>query len=460
MKKIYLLAFSIFAMGAMKAQTGLMGYGSQATTAAQNANPAMTGNVRFVLGGNASFELKNSFILGDNFVTVNNQKYLDLNKFANTLDSKNTLDMTSGFDVLHLGFKLGKNFWSAGYQVYQYANFTFSKDLVKLAAEGNAANPNFNFNQENCSFLAFGSLYLGFSRTMLDGKLKIGLRAKQLQGFGMLQTDRFNLSITTNPNSSPAYALVARSDIQLQGAGAAGILIDSTLKAKYTNGLTTELMNFGSGFGFDLGAEMQLTKKLLVSASAINLGGRIAWNNAFSRQLNVGGAGQFQFSGIVRDMNNDNQPSAQTEFDSIKALAKRQYDIKTTTTTGVATQVPTVIFLAATYQLTEKQAITALYRSHSYANQSQSLLGVKYQIAPWKWLQVMAGVTLPNNAPMAFGGGLVLSPGPIQLYIMADNISGAGAIDHAKHAQFQAGLAIRLSEKKTTTSTDMTPEKK
>lgn len=459
MKKIFLLAFSFFAVSAMNAQTGLMGYGSMATTAAQNANPAMTGEARFVLGGNASFELRNSFVLGDNFTTISGKTYFDLGKFANTLDTKNTLDLTSGLDLLHVGFKAGKNFWSAGYQMYQYANFSFSKDLVKLAAEGNASNSNLNFNQESFNMLAFGSLYLGFSRTMMDGKLKVGVRAKQLQGFAMLQTDRFNLNVTTNPNSFPAYAMVMRSDIQMQSAGAVGIVMDSTLSAKYASGYTSELTNFGNGFGFDLGAEMQVTKKLRVSASVINLGGSISWNNAFSRQLNVGGSGQFQFNGIVRDMNNDNQPSAQTELDSIKALAKKQYDIKSTATTGVSTQVPTVIFLAATYQLTEKQAITALYRSHSYANQSQSLLGVKYQIAPWKWLQVMAGVTIPSNSSMAFGGGLVFSPGPIQLYIMADNISGAMAIDQNKHAQFQAGLAIRLGEKKTSASSEAVPEK-
>jgi hypothetical protein len=459
MKKIFLLAFSLFAVSAMNAQTGLMGYGSMATTAAQSANPAMTGGARFVLGGNVGIEMKNSFILGDNFTTISGKKYLDLSKFANTLDTKNTLNLGIDADLFHLGFKIGKNFWSLGTQMYQYTGFSFSKDLVKLAAEGNASNPNISLNQESFNMLAFGSLYLGFSRTMLDGKLKIGVRAKQLQGLAMLQTDRFNLNIATNPNSSPAYEMTLRSDIQLQGAGVVGIALDSTLNAKYTSGYNSELTNFGKGFGFDLGAEMQVTKKLRVSASAINLGGNIAWNNAFSRQLNVGGSGQFQFSGIVRDLSGDN-PDVKKEVDSIRASAERQLDTKTTATTGVSTQVPTMIFLAATYQLTEKQSVTAIYRNHSYANQSHNVLGVKYQIAPWRSLQLMAGVTLPSNAPVGFGGGIVWSPGPLQLYVMADNISGAMAVDQNKHFQFQAGLAIRLKEKTASTTSAPAPEKK
>lgn len=459
MKKISLFALCFLSVGAMKAQTGLMGYGSLATTASQNANPALTGGAKFVLGGNVSVEAKNSFILGDNFVTIGSKKYLDLNKFANSLDTKNTLDQTLGADLLHLGFKTGKNFWSTGVQLYQYSNFGFSKDLIKLAAEGNATNPNLSLNQESFNLLAFSAVYIGFSRTMLDGKLKVGIRAKQLQGLAMLQTDRFNINITTNPNSSPAYAMTLRSDIQLQGAGAAGIALDSTLSEKYKNGVTSEASNFGKGLGFDLGAEMQLTKKLRLSASAINLGGSIAWNNQFSRQVNVGGSGQFQFNGIVRDLSTDN-PDTKAEFDSIRASAERQLDVKSTATTGVSTQVPTVIFAALTYQLTEKQSITALYRNHSYANQSQNLLGVKYQIAPWSWLQIIAGVTMPSNAPVAFGGGLVFSPGPIQFYIMADNISGANAFDQAKYAQFQAGFAIRLKEKKASSAPAPTPEKK
>jgi hypothetical protein len=88
------------------------------------------------------------------------------------------------------------------------------------------------------------------------------------------------------------------------------------------------------------------------------------------------------------------------------------------------------------------------------------LLGVKYQIAPWRWLQIMAGATLPSNAPIAFGGGVVWSPGPLQLFVMADNISGASAFDQTKHMQIQAGLSIRLKERKAKLTPAAEPEKK
>jgi hypothetical protein len=74
-----------------------------------------------------------------------------------------------------------------------------------------------------------------------------------------------------------------------------------------------------------------------------------------------------------------------------------------------------------------------------------------------KSLQLSGGVSLPSGGAMTFGGGFVWSPGPIQLYLMTDNISSA---DNTNRIHFQAGLNIVLRKKKdeSVPETTATPE--
>ena len=71
--------------------------------------------------------------------------------------------------------------------------------------------------------------------------------------------------------------------------------------------------------------------------------------------------------------------------------------------------------------------------------------GDTYRLQLLKSLQLSAGVSLPSNAAMTFGGGFVWSPGPVQLYWMTDNISG---VDNVNRIHMQAGLNIVLRKKK------------
>jgi hypothetical protein len=86
-----------------------------------------------------------------------------------------------------------------------------------------------------------------------------------------------------------------------------------------------------------------------------------------------------------------------------------------------------------------------MYRTQTAGQVTNSLLGATYRLQLFKSLQLSAGVSLPSGAAMTFGGGLVWSPGPVQLYLMTDNIS---SVDNANRMNLQAGLNIVLRKKK------------
>jgi hypothetical protein len=100
------------------------------------------------------------------------------------------------------------------------------------------------------------------------------------------------------------------------------------------------------------------------------------------------------------------------------------------------------------YSMSDKHQVMAMLRSQSLNGTRTNLVGLKYQFTPMRSLQLMGGVSLVTDAPVSFGAGMVWSPGPFQLHLMADNIAGLAALDNNNYMQLQAGLNIVLKKRK------------
>jgi Family of unknown function (DUF5723) len=207
-----------------------------------------------------------------------------------------------------------------------------------------------------------------------------------------------------------------------------------------TNNITANPVT-GSGFGFDMGVSYQFSDKLSVSASAINLGS-INWKQENGVTAKAQGSGTFDWKGIsYRVSASDN---AKLNTDSITKAAKDAL-VPGTTKTAYSSSLPSAFYIGAAYQLSKKQQVSVVYRTQTAGQVTNTLLGASYRLQLLKSFQVSAGVSLPSGAAMTFGGGFVWSPGPVQLYLMSDNINSA---DNANRMNLQAGLNIVLRKKK------------
>ena len=448
MKKIVSILSSFLMVGILTAQTGMLGYGSKAAIPTLMANPALTGDARLVIGipvlSSIQVEQKSSFKLTDWLSSSGGKTYLSFDKFAPLAQQRNDINTNAGVDLFSVGFRVKKNnYFSLGLQHFSSVYLSLSDDLIKLAAEGNGANASIVLNEESAYASQFNALYLGYARNLMDDKLKIGFRVKRLQGLSHFQTDNVNFTITTAQTSIPAYAISVTGSMKAQAGGILGMATDTLLNANVGDNAVKNIMNMGSGMGFDFGVSYQISDKLSVSASAVNIGS-ITWNKDFAGKVELVGTGKFEFSGIKTDLNNS---SSSSSADDIERSAKDAFKIEQSKA-AFTSSLPSMFYISAGYQLSEKHQLTGVYRMQNFNQKSSNVAGVSYAFTPVKMIQLLAGVNSVNFKSVSFGGGLVFSPGPIQLHLLVDNLSGLAAVDNTNRLQIQAGLNVVLKKKK------------
>ena len=122
--------------------------------------------------------------------------------------NSNTLSLTGEtcIDILHLGFKAGKNYVFAGYTQNVAFGFDFDKDLAHFAKYGfGDGNGNLNLNYQGdfsdlgVSLDVTNDVFLGLQRSFMEKKLRLGMSAHQIgYGLGMrVQADAFSINSTT-----------------------------------------------------------------------------------------------------------------------------------------------------------------------------------------------------------------------------------------------------------------------
>ena len=451
MKNIFFTILTLLSLNTLVAQTGLMGYGSKAIVPSMSANPAMTTDARLVvaLPFVSSFQLEatTSFRLAEAMVKNSKGKTVfDVSKFAAAAKEQNTATMNFGLDIFSVGFRTKSNYFiSAGMQHFSTFKGTCSDDLLKLIADGNAGKPIVSLDKESIYINQFNAFYGGVSRSFLEERLTIGARLKMYQGIGHLQSDKAALTIKTDANSNPAYAISMTGSLQAEGAGIYGIALDSNLRKKFATNARSN--SFGKGFGLDFGASFKINDKINISASAVNLGS-IKWKQDFARFVKLSGTGNFAFGGLKRQIGVDGQPTVGKNIDSIQANFDKAFTLSTSKV-GYSRGLPSIIAAAVSYSISDKHQVMALLRSQSMNGDRVNLVGLKYHFMPIRSLQLMGGISVVTDAPLSFGAGVVWSPGPFQLHLLADNIAGLSAWDNNNYTQIQMGLNVVLKKKKS-----------
>lgn len=452
MKNILFSLLLLLSINTLVAQTGLMGYGSAAAVPSASANPALTTDARWVIGlpliSSFQLEANTSFKLAESMVKTSAGKtVLDLNRFASFSKERNYMQANMGLDLFSVGFRVkSKNFISVGMQHYSSISGTFSDDFIKLIADGNAGKPVVTLDNESLYINQFNAFYAGLSRSFMSDKLTIGARLKLIQGIGNFQTDKSSLVLQTDANSNPAYAISLTGNLQAQGGGLYGILLDSTLRKKTSENVQSNLFGMGKGVGIDIGVNFKLSDKVNLSASAVNLG-NITWKQEFSRFISLAGTGNFVYSGLKKDLGAEGQTTISHDIDSVRSNFDKAFTVKTSKV-EYSTALPTIFAAAVSYNINEKHQVMAMLRAQSLNGQKTQLIGFKYQFTPFRSLQLMGGMSLVTDAPASIGLGVVWSPGPFQLHLLADNIKAVTAIDNNNYAQIQMGLNIVLKKRK------------
>jgi hypothetical protein len=196
-----------------------------------------------------------------------------------------------------------------------------------------------------------------------------------------------------------------------------------------------------AGFGLDLGATYQLNDKIDLNFSIVDLG-FINWKSDVKNYVNDGST--FEFSGIDIDdfilknnVDTSKNSSLQRVLDSLGEAFNLEEKNEAYRSNLIAQ-----IYIGGSYQLSEKGKAGALIQSEYFKGKLNPSITLSYNHKFTKWFHATASYTVINNSYNNIGGGFVVHPGPVQLYIVADNILGAIQPQNARHMQVRAGINL------------------
>ena len=412
-------------------------------------NPALFTNSNFYLSLpsvnlNLDSPLSFSDVFGVKQEYGQNVTYINTDAILASLDSRNDLNFGVDVGLLGFGFKTKNGFFTFSTTLRTIGLLEVPKGVFHFLGEGNVDENGRGkdvslLDNELLALQSYLEYGIGYGYHLND-KLTIGLRFKLLQGLVNISTMNTVFDLQTSPDLSSldfnlAYNLRIQGPIALSKAG------DTTLNYKI---LSSVPQNWG--MAFDFGAKYQLTDKLSLAASVLDIGS-IHWVENITELHTKDGTGSFRFAGAEWDemFSNGvyNEDFFSTLTDSVtNELA--QYDIDTLAS-DYWERVPWKFNLAATYEFNKVFSASLMYRGEKNKfNYFQSVTaGVNINL--WNWLEVMACNSVNNfNDWLNPGVGVSVSLlKMIQVYTLFDYVSDVYLVN-GKSFRFFFGMNISL----------------
>ena len=455
MKKIIYFLFlfiSILTYYNAVAQQDLTLYNMDAVPQRLYTNPAFMPANTFYIGlpilSSQYFNFSNSgFKYSDLIKHRGDSLYIDYENMLGKLAENNYFSLAFQPDLLSFGFKIKKNYFSFNATEKVNFRFRYPKNFMEFIWKGNGAllgeEVNLNFGLNFSHYREYG---IGFSREIND-KLTVGGKLKYLYGMENIWTERFDVSVTTDPSY---FAITGKSDIKIN---------TSRLDSNSTNNINFVDYAFkrkNRGAGIDLGGVYKYNDKFTFSASVIDLG-FIKWKNATNYQSNDPN-GSFIYQGM--DFNelfsNDSTKNPGEEIVDSLAKAFKIDTVHNNYTTHLSSQ----IYLGTSYSFTEKINAGIVLYGQIFDKSFHPGVALSYNQKVGRWLSFSASYSIYNRSYNNVGLGLALKGGPVQFYIASDNLLGAVFPQNTKNLHVHFGINLIFGGKGSDKDKDGVSDKK
>ena len=436
------LCFCLLVSIAAKAQQDLTLFNFNDIPQSSYSNPANQFNGKFFIGlpaiSSSYYSISNSGFAYSDFIKKDGDSLrLDFNSMIAELEETNFLSFNTKIDLLSFGFKLGEK-TQLLFNITENVNlrFSYTKDIATFIHKGNGSLA-FQDNRANFNGTCFSANYyreygVGISH-QFGNRMRMGARFKYLYGIANLDSRRSDLKLTTDPNT---YALTANADVLINTSGSLDSLGD---QSGFISG------NDNHGFGIDLGMNYELTKKLSINASVIDLG-YIDWGSNVTN-YNID-KGQYYFDGIEIDAFSPQDDTTGTSaFDRVADSLESAFNVKETNE-GYTTPLVGRFYVGANYKLGEKAVIGGLIQSEFFKGSIRPSFTASANYKLTKWIGLAASYSMINRSFNNLGVGININPGPVQIYVVSDNVMSSFQPQHARHAQVRAGINLIFGSEK------------
>ncbi len=453
MKKL-LLALSVL-MGLCASAQNLTLYNMESVPQRFSVNPALDPDCKWYFGT----PLLSSYNVGlsTNIIELNTDKYLLKNDNNDSLtfypaglftsfDKNAYIRSDVGIEILNFGFRLHKSFFHLAITNKSKVRMALPGDLFKFIGEGNGGSNlgyQFDFNV-GTDVMSVNEYAIGYQRTSLGDRLKLGARLKYVQGLAILETTKNDISLTTDPNS---FAYKIKGDIEINAAApfslssaAAGIATPNP--EDILNSILSGSNN--SGWGLDVGAHFELTERLNFSASVVDLG-FVKWQKNTYRLKSKNPGAIFEFKGLdVRELLDSNSGGAQVIMDTII----NTFAVDTSSGASFTTGLMGDMYAGATFKIFEKHKAGAVMQGNFYNKEFYPALTLSWNSRFGRVLGLSASYTMMRGNFFNAGLGLSFNAGPGQAYLISDNVVG-NITSNVKSINFRVGWNSTFGRKKT-----------
>lgn len=358
---------------------------------------------------------------------------IDPEKAISRMKDENHLTFESYNEIFAFGIRLNKNYFSFGITNRFNSSFIYTKDMFTLAVEGNGRSllgERASFDGTGINLNSYVEYALGFNREIND-KLDVGARVKFLSGVANVNTRKSDFGLHTDKTTF---------DLTFDGSAiinTSGIkpFYDSLAPADYEP--YENAYNFKNfGLAFDLGANYQITDKINVSASLLDLG-FITWKteNATFEVDEI----NYRFEGVY--LNQFLTDSTDAVFEQLQDTLKDVFSQKESSEnyrTGLATR----FYLGGSYELTKNFKVGATLYNEIIKSKYRAAAIVSGTVQLKNWLSATVNYSHYARSFGSIGAGISLRGGPVQFFLSSDNILGFIAPESTKNVHFNFGINL------------------
>ena len=385
----------------------------------------------------------------------NNSLYYDPQQLEGYLDENNHISLNAADQLIYLGLRLKKNFFSLSLTERVEGGISYPKSLVRLSylGDGTGIGELFAFNELGIRAQVFHELAIGYGREF-NNKLSIGIKAKFLSGIASVDAEKIGGSIAIGFDSlylhTPAF--------NVNTAGTELFTDYEDIWQAVTEYIWQDATAFNNfGFAIDLGAHYRITEKLNVSLSLNDLGG-IDWQND-TRQLQFPEV-RYSFSGmdLVSAINNNEQDALfEQETDSLVNL----YAPDSVEGIGYTTKLSPKFYAGASYTIGKLHTVGAMLYADVFKESFKPAFGFSYNLQLGHVWTIGVNASYRNQSFKNFGLGTTLTLGAFQIYVLTDNIAAAIHPTDARFVDLRFGLNLVFGKikktKKATKPKEVTP---
>lgn len=418
-------------------------------------NPAIQPECKFMLGfpgassiyinfSNSSFSYQDIIHKGTGI--RQDSLVIDINKFHDALQTTNYISEQFEAELFSIGIRAKSMFFTLNVTEKNDMRFAFDKEMITFLKNGNA-----DFMGRTARWGGFGidanhyrEVALGISKR-IDRRWTVGVKGKVLFGIVNLNMDESDIDVFTSKTGDQitlrsTHLMNMSLPIGDVNNDADGYVDDIDFSGDNFD-MDFALNTQNRGYAMDLGMSFKMDKKATLYASIIDLG-YINWKtntHQFSQDITIDYQG-----GDISQSGNSKAPGYKEIGDVMEDLADSIADQFKIESTGNSyrTGLPTKIFLGGSYKLGKRLNLGALSRTEIYNGKVQSSMTFSANARLIRNISTTMSYSMINNSYNNLGFGLATKLGPLQMYMISDNIMAVKDPSSARLFNFRFGLNL------------------